>query len=87
MNRQSYNHRVRKWKEQRKQWTHGATAATTTTTTTSAASGRIPLIPTFDHEQIIEDIVNEIPFSAGPIPLPLLIDTLNDLWEADGLFE
>ena len=78
------------WRVQRKQWT---TASPNTCSTTSAASvsaptsrNRIPLDRTFDYDQIIDDIVNEAPFAAA-VPLPLLVDTLVDLWEGDGLFE
>jgi hypothetical protein len=40
----------------------------------------------FDYDQVIDDIVNKRTFERA-LPLPLLVDTLVDLWEADGLFE
>ena len=46
----------------------------------------VPLDRTFDYDATIGAIINETPF-ASPIPLPLLVDALVDLWESDGLFE
>ena len=51
----------------------------------STKTCRMPLLQ-FDYDQVIDDIVNNRKFD-GAIPLPLLVDTLVDLWEADGLFE
>jgi hypothetical protein len=39
-----------------------------------------------DYDALLDNIVKCIEFEEK-VPLPVLVDVLNDLWEADGLFE
>ena len=67
--------------QQRRQWTRAAQRRSKN----CQDSGRIPVI-TRDHDTLLDNIVNCIEFDER-VPLPVLVDALNDLWEADGLFE
>ena len=87
-----------KWNEQRRLWTSNKsntksnTKCNTRTTvvasnnTTTTTTKRVPTNKPFNYDQTIDDIINQEPFAIA-LPLPLLIDTLVDLWEADGLFD
>lgn len=43
-------------------------------------------IAEIDYDMLLDSIVNGTAFDEM-VPLPLLVDVMNDLWEADGLFE
>ena len=83
-----------KWNEQRRLWTSNKSNTKSNTRTTVVASNnttttttkRVPINKPFNYDQTIDDIIINKPFAIA-LPLPLLIDTLVDLWEADGLFD
>ena len=70
------------WLTQHNEWT----ARKHVTKDPKNESLSVPLDRNFDYDSLIGAIINETPF-ASPIPLPLLVDTLVDLWESDGVFE
>ena len=69
--------------EQRRRWT--SAAAHHRRTGNNRATGRIA-VASRDYDALLDNIVKCIEFEEK-VPLPVLVDVLNDLWEADGLFE
>ena len=51
-----------------------------------AARPLIAHVYSHDPDVVLDKILNKERFDK-PLPLPMLIDIMVDLWEADGLFE
>lgn len=79
LQQESYSRRLELWNTRRKEWAANKRI-------TAALTSKVPTDHDFDYDEMIEKIINEDTFS-NPVPLPLLVDTLVDLWENDGVFE
>ena len=75
---------ISRFHAQRRQWTNAGTSSTRDRRKKRALN-RVPLTA-IDHDALLDSIVNRTEFEEY-VPLPVLVDVLNDLWEADGLFE
>ena len=73
---------VSRFHELRYNWTRGAAYQRHCPNHTES---RIPIVER-DYEKLLDCIVNCTEFEER-VPLPVLVDIINDLWEADGLFE
>ena len=65
------------FEEQRKVWRSGLQS--------QEKSRRIP-VAEIEYDALLDSIANCTDFEEK-VPLPVLVDALNDLWEADGMFE